>query len=609
MGKSLRVDLSKSKTGDEKIDEGTLRKFIGGVNLATKILYDEVGPGVDALGPENRLIIATGPLVGTLTPGACQYAAVAKSPLTGFIGFARSQGFFAPELKFAGYDNIIVQGRANEPVYVLIHDDHAEIKNANHLWGKDTYETEEMIRKETGDPRTRVACIGQAGEALSPIACIMNDRGHAAARCGLGAVMGSKKLKAIAVRGSKKVPVAKGEKLIQLRREWFKISEENKTAVEMSEYGTAGTDTRVEARHAVGDLPTKNWTTTVFPEWKSLSGQQMKSKYPMKKTPCLNCHIGHDYTIEIQSGRYAGNYVYPEYEDTAAFGSNIGNGDTEAMIKLTDMANRYGMDSIELSHTLSLAMECYEKGILTKQNADNLDLQWGNTDATIALLDKLVKREGIGGTLAEGVKRTAEMLGASEFAVEIKGMSPVFHDLRHDWGWLINYTIGSAGPTHQGYAAMVDPDVSREKLPPHSPFKKGSVARKAQIKWSGFDCLNICRHTIYGVSSSLLLQFLSAVTGWDITYEEFSKTVERGITLARVFNIRHGLKPEDDWPSPRILEPPPDGPAKGKTAAHVLKGMISEYYGAMGWDPRTGKPWKKTLTNLGLEDAVTELWK
>lgn len=608
MGKDIYVDLSRKETTVEKPHEDLLRKFIGGLNLAIKILYDEVEPGINPLGPENRLIFVTSPLVGTLTPAACQYSVVAKSPLTGFIGFGRSKGFFAPELKFAGYDNIVVKGRADDPLYLWIHDNDVEFRSASHLWGKDTYETEELIRKELGDTKIKVACIGQAGESLSLMALIMNDKGHAAARCGIGAVMGSKKLKAIAVRGSKKVPVVDNDKLLALRKEWHRISKENKTAIDMSEYGTAGTYDRTEVRHLAGDLPTKNWTTTLFPEWRNLSGQHMKEKYPTRKTACFNCHIGHDYEIDIPSGPFAGSYVYPEYECTVAFGSNIGNPNTESMIKLTDIANRYGMDSIECSHTISMVMEGYEKNIIKREDLDGLELTWGNAEAVIQLMDKIVKREGIGSILADGVKRAADMLGTPNLAIHTKKMSPILHDLRHNWGWLINYTVGPAGPTHQGYAAMKDAEVMPEPLPPHSPRKKGETAKRGQIKWFGWDCLGVCRHAVYGVPTSLLLEFLSAVTGWKIDFEEFSRIIERGITLSRAFNIRNGLTPADDWPSERQLEPPPDGPAKGITAKTMLRGMIDEYYEHMGWDPVTGKPWKGTLNDLGLEEVAKDLW-
>ncbi len=612
LGKILRVNLSNLESGIEELREEKMRFFLGGINLGIKILYDEVPPGVDAFDPENRLIFVTAPMVGTLVPAANQYAIITKSPLTGFFGLGRAHGFFGPELKFAGFDAVVVYGRAEKLVYLWIHDGQAEVRDASSLSGKDTYEVEELICRELDDEKIRVACIGQAGENLSKMACVMNDRGHAAARCGVGAVMGSKRLKAIAVRGTGKVRIEDKAKILELRKEWYKISSENKNAITMSRYGTAGDYEKTEMRHAVGDLPTKNWTTALFPQWRNLSGECIQGKYPTKKNTCFNCHVGHDYFIKIPSGKYAGSYVYPEYEDTAAFGSNIGCSDTEIIIKLTDLANRCGVDSIEASHVISLAMECYEKGLLTKEDLEGIELTWGNGEATIQLLDKIVKREGIGNALAEGVKRAADQIGAPEFAICIKGMSPILHDLRHHWGWLISYTVAPGGPIHAGIGAggvyTVDPDLDFPKLKAFSPQGMGYAAKQAHIKWLGLDVLGICVHAAIGVPLKLLIELLSAVTGWDITLKEFYTTIYRGVNLARAFNVRHGLTPADDWPSQRILEPPPDGPAEGVTAKKTLKAMLDDYYKQMGWDPKTGKPWRSTLMELGLDDVAVDLW-
>lgn len=614
-GCNLRIDLSNNLITKEKIEEGVLRKFIGGVNLGIKMLYDEVPPGVDPLGPNNRLIFVTTPLLGTLTPAACQYAVVTKSPLTGLVGIARSHGFFGPELKFAEYDGIIIQGVANKPVYIYINNDSVEIKDASHLWGADAYTTEDSIRKELRNLKVKVACIGKAGENLVKFSCIENDHGHIAARCGVGAVMGSKKVKAIAVKGNKKVTVANQKKLLELRNKWLEISSKNPAAKRMSMFGTAGDYERTEMRHELGDLPTKNLTTTRFPEWRKLSGEYMRTTYQTIKTSCFNCHIGHDYIVEISSGPYAGKYVGPEYEATAAFGSNLGISDTEAIIKLTDWANRYGIDCIECSYVISLLMECYEKGILSKEDIEGVKPKWGNVEAVIKLMEKIVNREGTGNILAEGVEKTAAMFGATDFAAYINGMSPVLHDLRHNWGWLINYTTAFAGPTHQGYIPFLlqIPDIDVKNSLPHamhpfSSYNKGEAAKRAQLLWLGLDCLGICRQAIYGVPYGFFIEFLSATTGWDINLQEFFEVIERGITLARCFNIKTMPGIDLDWPSERILEAPQDGPAKGKTAKKVLRGMISEYYRAMGWDERTGRPLRDTLKNLDLEYAIPDIW-
>ena len=612
-GRLLRIDLSSGKIRTETLEESVLRKYIGGPFLALRVLYDEVAPGTDALDPENRLIIMSAPLVGTITPGATQYAVITKSPLTGLLGLARSHGFFSAELKFAGYDGIILQGKSDKPVYVSIKNEEAEIRDASHVWGKDTSQTEELIRAETGEPGTRVACIGQAGEVLSRMACIMNDKGHAAARCGPGAVMGSKKLKAIAVRGTQRVPVADQESMLRLRKEWLKISSESRGAQVMAEYGTAGNNDRTEGRNKLGDLPTKNWTTAVFPDWEKLSGEYIKRTYPTKKATCYNCHVGHDKTVEVTSGPYEGCYVYPEYEDTAAFGCNLGVSDTAAIIKLTDLANRYGVDSIECSHTLSMVMECYARGLVTEKDLDGMKLTWGNVPVIIEAMAKISRREGVGDILAEGVKRAADFFGAPELAVHIKNMSPILHDLRHNWGWMISYVVAAGGPSHQGIGAggvyTFDPDIEFPKSSgPFTPRHKGEAARKAHIKWLGLDCLGVCVHAAIDVPLKLQLNMLSATSGWNIDLQEFIQVVYRGVNLARAFDIRHGLKLEDEWPSERILEAPPDGPAQGVSVKKSLRAMLDDYYREMGWDPRTGKPWRDTLMDLGLDDVARDIW-
>jgi aldehyde:ferredoxin oxidoreductase len=613
MGRCLRADLSTGAIRSEPLDKSRLRKYPGGPFLALRQLYDEVSAGTDAFDPENRLIVMSAPLVGTIAPAATQYAVLTKSPLTGLMGIARSKGFFGGELKFAGYDGIIIQGKSDEPVYLWIRNGEAELRDASHVWGKDTYQTEEIIRRETHDNGTRIACIGQAGEVLSRMACIMNDRGHAAARCGPGAVMGSKRLKAIAVRGSQRVPVVNEDALLSLRKKWLKISSESYNARSMAEYGTSGSYDRTEGRHSLGDLPTKNWTTAVFPDWKKLSGEYITSNYATRKATCYNCYVGHDKTVDIKSGQYAGCYAYPEYEDTAAFGCNLGVSDTEAIIKLTDLANRYGVDSIECSHTLSMVMECYERGIVAEENLDGMKLTWGNVPAIIEAMGRISRREGVGGILAEGVKRAADYFGAPELAVHIKNMSPVLHDLRHNWGWMISYVVAAGGPSHQGIGAggvyTLDPDIDFPKESgPFTPRHKGEAAKKAHIKWLGLDCLGTCVLAALDVPLKLQVEMLCAVTGWNVDLQEFIQTVYRGVNLARAFDIRHGLRPEDEWPSERILEAPSDGAAQGMTARKALRAMLNDYYHEMGWDPRSGKPWRSTLTSLGLEDVADDIW-
>ena len=612
MEEILQVDLTKEKIDCVKVGEETLRKFLGGCGLALKFLYDLVPAGCDPLAPENVIVFMTGPFTGTAVPSSGLYNVVSKSPLTGFtVGHARSNGFFGPELKFGGFDGIIVMGKAEAPVYILIYDGEVYIKDATHLWGRDTIETTRLIQKGLNDTRVRVACIGQAGETLSRMACIMNEY-HAAGRGGLGAVMGSKKLKAVAVRGNRRVPVFDQKKLLEVRKEWLRerayATRDWSFGKNLSKWGTSGSTEYSEMRHAIGDLPTKNLSTCVFPEWNKLSGEYVASTFKVKNRPaqCFGCPINHDKLIEVLEGPYSGVYAFPEYEDLAAFGSNLGISDTKAVIKITDLANRYGIDSVECGYTISLAMECYEKKLISTRDTDGLELKWGNVEAVIRVMEKIIRRDGIGNLLADGVKRASDNIGgkAHEFAVMIKNMAPMQHDIRSDWGKLLGYTVAGAGPVHEGVGVynLPDPEIGfPHYLPPFETSRKAEAVRKTQFKRILSDNLGICDFIKRRISKRLVERAIKFVTGWNMSIEEAYEASERTINLIRVFNVRNGLVPSDDWPSPRLLEAPPDGGFQGVTVKTYLKGMVEEYYEIMGWDKKTGKPLTSSLRRLGLE--------
>lgn len=612
MNKILRVDLSSSKIAYDQIDDKTLRMFIGGGGLAVKILYDEFPPGYDVYDGRNPVVFMTGPATGTAVPASCLYVAVSKSPLTGFtVARARSNGSFAPELKFAGFDGVVVTGKADRPVYLWIHEGESEIRDATDLWGKDTHETMESIPKELGDPKVKVACIGQAGEVLSRGACIVSNGGHVAARGGQGAIMGSKKLKAIAVRGTNKIPVHDSDALNKIVVEWRKLALATKHGQNLRDFGTAG---RADWSKAREFWPIKNLTSNQIEKAENYSGEYLVGKYPTTKkgeTVCFNCPYLHDRTIEIPEGPYKGVYAFPEYEDCAGFGANLGIGDTEAVIKLTDMANRFGMDAVETGFTISMVMEAYEKGLLHKEDADGLELNWGNAEAVKSLLEKIKTREGIGNILAEGVKRAADCLGCEELTVHIKNMAPMQHDIRTDWGKLLGYTVAGAGPVHEGVGSyqLPDPDIGFPTLLPlFEVARKGEAVAKDAFKRFLSSNMGICDYPARDVPISYRVNALNAITGWDVDLDEALETSEREITLTRAFNVRHGLRPEDDWPSPRLLEAIPGGPHAGITGKNHLKHMIRDYYRQMGWDEKTGKPLVSTLKRLGLEQVIKDLW-
>lgn len=615
-GTILRVDLSKAEISKDKLREEMLRKFLGGAGLAIKILYDEMPPECDAFAPLNPLIFMTGPLTGTSAPGSCLYNVVSKSPLTGVtMGRARANGFFSPELKSAGFDGIVIKGKAEKPSYLWIHNGEIEIRDATHLWRKDTAETEDSIKTELGDERIKVACIGPAGELLARMACIVNDKHHVAARGGLGAVMGSKHLKAIAVRGTKKVSIHSIEKFLEICRKWRKMAAESVTGKALMAWGTAGDMESAEVRNYAGGWPIKNYTTCVLGDWTQLSGEYIVKTFQTTKKPaeCWGCPLLHDRLVRVKKDEHFKNYAFPEYEDVAAFGSNLGISKASSIIELTDLANRYGIDSVEASFTISLAMECYEKGLITKNETDNLDLTWGNAEAVAQLLGKIARREGIGNVLADGVKRAADKIGkgAGEFAVHIKNMAPMQHDLRSDWGLMLGYTVSGAGPVHEGVGKFLlpDPDLGfPENLPPFRTNRKAEAVKKEQLKRLLSDNLGVCNFPARCISQNLVVEALSAATGWDVSIEEAYNACERSVHLARAFNVRQGLTPSDDWPSSRILEPPLDGVVKGIDVKPYLKKMVKEYYQIMGWDARTGKPSVRILKKLGLEDEAKALW-
>ncbi len=606
----IRVDLSKGKVTKEELKEDTIHNYIGGIGIGVRVVYDEVPPGIDALDPENRLVLAVGPLTGTAVPGSCRYHLVGKSPQTTFtISVADSGGFFAPEFKFAGYDAMIIQGAAEKPVYIWIKDEVVEIRDAAELWGKDTFETDDAIREMLGDEQIRVAAIGPAGENLVRFACIVNDKGHVAGRGGLGAVMGSKKLKTIAVRGSGKVTVKDRKKLIELAREW------RATGVK----GTLhkwGTGHNVEEYYKIGALPIKNLSTSVF-EYEKLTGQYIRSTFKTKRKACFNCYINHGQTVEVTEGPYKGFIgEEPEYELLAGFGSNLGVTDPGAVTVMAEWCDRMGVDALGASWTISMTMEAYEKGLVTKEKLGGLDLKWGNTEAVLDILDRITHREGIGDILAEGPAIAAERIGgeAQNYVVTTKkNMSPKCIDIRGLIGRSLAFAVASSGPTTEHapslHAGQPDHELGfPEGIDMRSPNRQAEAVRKGGLRKVFIDSLGIGQFPISYPPLTNLVEAFEVVTGRRISFDEAMTAGERILNLQRCFNIRHGLTPENDDLSERLLAAPTGGPAKGVSVRTYLKGMVQEYYQLMGWDLRTGKPLRSTLKRLGLRQEEKDIW-
>jgi aldehyde:ferredoxin oxidoreductase len=588
MGKILWVNLS---TGDIKVEEpgeSLYRDFIGAYGIGARLLYSRQKGGVDALGPENNLGLVTGPLTGTPHIVGTRYQAVAKSPITGGWGDANSGGDFGPYLKFAGYDAVFFNGIADKPVYLLIDNGKAEIKDASKLWGKGAIETEELLMAEYGKD-SRVSCIGPSGEKVALISCIITKRGAAAGRSGLGAVMGSKKLKAVVARGNMEVPMANKEKAQQLRRE--NISELN--VERMRKYGTSAGGAM--SAHS-GDTPVKNWGgvgIVDFPDASGLTGDSAIANVD-KTDPCWHCPVACQSLLKAGTGEYK----YPagtrrvEYETQGSFGTMCLNNNTEALNMINHLCNDYGLDTISGGTVMAFAIECYENGILTKADTDGIELTWGNHRALVAMTEKMVKREGLGDILADGVKVAAEKIGrgAEQFAVHVGGQEVGMHDPKLV-GFMGNFPAAR-------YQMDATPGRHTQNFGPES--FRGHVMNAA----------GICLFGAMGRPGpkNYLVEFMNAVTGWERSMEELLKCGERIANMRHVFNLREGINPLKSYVHPRVIGNPPqkEGPLAGITAD--IDAQVYWCLGALDWDRVTTKPSKQKLLSLGLNDVAEELW-
>lgn len=615
VGKILRVDLSNRGIFEEVLPLEVVKDYIGGSGLGAKFLFDEVLSGVDPFDPENRLIITTGPLTGTLIPGSGTFAIATRSPLTGLAGIAQANGFFGARLKYAGYDGIVFQGNSQNLVYLLISNGKAELKDASDLAGKDTWETEGILKQRHGEENvdfcTSVACIGPAGERLIRFSGIFSDRGHVAASGGVGAVMGAKHLKAIVVQGLGGVKTsAEKEQIKKILHDWITEAKESSMGKIVSVHGTAGLFISYYSR---GWVPVKNLTTNLFPDPEVFDGANLRGKFfRMMPRSCHACTFHHCHMIEVLEGPFKG-FVgeEPEYEIFAGFGPNLGIYDPGAVAKLNNVNDRLGMDAKEMAFLISLIMECYEKGLLKKDDLDGLELRWGDVGSIESLMKKIANREGVGEWLAEGTLRAAQWIGgeALNMAVYVKrGNSPHIHDPRTRWGTLFTQAISNMG-SQEGIDMTLK--FSKELGIDEPTSFPNEMVGKAQArtgpKRQFEECLIFCYYQ--SPSLSTLLRAFNAITGFNFTTENCLELGRRVINLLRVFNIRHGFTDEQDSFSPRLGEPPIDGPGKGQSMAPTFEKMKRYYYKEMGWDERTGFPLPDTLDALGLGNAAKELKK
>lgn len=609
MGKVLFVDLSKGELKDEVLDEKLYRDFIGGYGIGARILFSRQKAGVDALGPENILGFATGPFTGSPALSGSRYMVVGKSPLTGTWGDANSGGDFGPGLKFAGYDAVFFSGISPKPVYLFINQGKAELRDAAHLWGKDTFDTEDMLKAELGKG-AHVAGIGPSGEKLSLIAAVMNNHGRAAARSGLGAVMGSKKLKAVVAIGNMEIPMVDKNRANRLRKKY--LSELSPLADTWRNYGTPAFTASMAHN---GDSPVKNWGgvgIVDFPDVAPIAVGPVIERQS-KKYACWRCPLGCGGRMKAGTEYEYGTGAHkPEYETLASFGSMLLNNNVESIIKANDICNRYGVDTISAGSTIAFAIECYENGLITKEDTDGIELTWGNHAAIVAMTEKLVKREGFGDILADGSKVAAEKIGrgSEKYTVHIQGQEVSMHDPKYSFPYGTTYVTDATPARHtQGSEAIMPAGLPRPAFDRKSFAGRGEAHRMGSSMHHVMNCSGMC-YFMYVVLSSVnaLPEFLSAITGWDVTIDELLKTGERISNIRQAFNIREGINMLQFKVPERVLGTPPqkEGPLVGVTLDEDT--MVKEYLEVMDWDTKTARPSKKKLLELGLDDVAKELW-
>jgi aldehyde:ferredoxin oxidoreductase len=606
-GKILRVNLTNSNISTEEIGESFCRKYLGGAGFIAYYLLKELPNGVDPLGPDNKLIFATGPLTGIRLSGCARHCVGAKSPLTNTIAKSEAGEFWGPELKAAGFDAVIIEGKATKPVYLSINDGQASIKEAAHLWGKNTKETQAIIRTELQDEHVRVAMIGPGGEKLVRYACIMHGPYDAAGRGGLGAVMGSKNLKAVAVRGHQPPPVAKPE-VVKEMRDW--LTANNNTIKLFQDLGTGG---YMGSYEATGNLPVRNFRDGLFPTVTQIEGKTIKETVRTGMDGCFACIVRCKKVVKIDEP-YQVDPAYggPEYETLASLGSDCGIDNLKAICKGNELCNAYSLDTISAGGVIAFAMECFEKGILTSKDTGGLEVRFGDVNAMLKLIELIARREGIGDLLAEGSAIAARKIGkgAEAYAMHVKGMELPLHDPRLKTGIGLGYMVDPHGADHclnlhdtlfvmNGQMKDLHSLGLLDGIPADemSPRKVALLKAMQGVRLLG-DALGICMLLPYNYRQ--LADLTAAVTGWDTDIPEQIRTAERIMTMMRLFNIREGFNAADDKLPARIFQPKTDGilsttkldPVKYESAKKY-------YYSLMGWD-ETGVPLLERTEDLGI---------
>jgi len=600
MGKILVVDLAKKELKDEPLNEQYARDFIGAGGIACRYLADLTTEKTDPLGPDNPLIFMAGLLTGTGGPSFSRWVVASRSPYTTYYGDANGAAHFGSELRFAGYDGIIVKGQSDKPVYLYIKDGKAELKDAANLWGKTTYQTIETIRKEHDDQRTRVACVGQAGENRVLFANIMTEDGHCAGRAGMGCVMGSKKLKAIAVRGKAKIQMAEPEKFREFARGAMDEVKSGFVTTIMHDTGTSGW---VDSGIAYGDTPSKYYTIATMPEATDISGVTQAEKWQVGNTACFGCPIGCRKVLHIKDGRFKTEKPTegPEYETLIAWGPQLMIADMGAINHFNELVNGYGFDSISSGSSAAFAFYLYDKGVITSKDTGGLELKWGDIDVTIKLIELIAKNEGFGKIIQEGTKRMAARYNRPGEAMQVKGLEFPMHDPRAFCCMGLAYATSNRGADHNKSDAylvengMGNPDLN---LNPGDRFgdDKAQMVALSQDWRSLTDALGICHFAM--MSTQSIVDMVNASTGWTMDVDSLLKAGERIFQLMRAMTCRFGVTPKDDELPEIALRPIPDSGQEGNVP-NMAK-MLPEYYDIRDWDKSTGKPSKARMETMGM---------
>jgi aldehyde:ferredoxin oxidoreductase len=603
-GKFLNVNLSTGEMKDMPLTEQLAKDYLGGCGLSARLIYDSVKTGMNPMGADSPLVFAAGPYVGTPIPMVSRSSVCGVSPQTGYWGEATTGGVFPFRLKASGYDGVFITGKAKKPVYLSIIDGRAEIKDAAKLWGKDSYETQEILKKEINQRGLSVSCIGAGGENLVKYAGVMNDEGRTAARCGMGTLMGSKKLKAVAVTGSKTAPVADETKLRELARQAREAMIARRAS--MMEYGTLG---YMETGHVLGDSPARYFTRTVFPVHR-VSATAFRRAYTIENYACYGC--------PTMCGRLLKNFSKsldsidgPEYETAGVFGPLSWNFDKDSIILANQFCNANGIDTISAGVTIAYAMYLYEQGILTEKKA-GMKIEWGDGKTILKLLKMIVKREGIGDLLAEGSLKVAQALGADpETVAAVKGLEIPMHDPRNATGMAISYATGSRGACHlrgDYYSFDLGGRVSEYGIQAFDRFEskgKSPMAAKYQDFKDVFDSILMCKFA--GITPTQMADFLNAVTGWNTTPADLLTIGDRSMNIKRAISNKLGVNRTHDH-MPRIsITPMKEGSTAGKSPD--MDTLLKEYYEFRQWDWETGKPKKEKLIELGLVDVARDIWQ